>query len=80
MKSKRVFKTVHALPSDENAVAGKASPAPGATQPPPKSESIQEHGIAGALRNSEAFREMLLRRFTAPFIPRVPYRHWGINE
>jgi len=30
--------------------------------------------------NSEEFRQGLYQRYTAPYVPAVPYHRWGINE
>jgi len=46
---------------------------------PPTPESVQGFHVPPDNSNGSS-REMLLRRYTAPFPCEPPYRRWGINE
>ena len=47
--------------------------------PRPTPESVRDLPVQPD-RSDQSVREMLDRRYTAPFPCATPYQHWGLNE
>ena len=83
MKNTIILKEFSDLSSGAVQVTHASAPANADSQPQRMSKSARRFAVRQAKRvekRVEKFRELLHRRYTAPFKSAISYRHWGINE
>ena len=79
MKSLITLKEFNALSFDTVQTRHANAPGIPESSPPPLSENVPDfHGQQNG--SGETFRAMLDRRYNAPYVSAISYRHYGINE